>query len=104
MIAVEAEDELQVTNEVTSCVLPSLNVPVAVNCCGAPRTMVGVGGLIAIETSVAEFTTIVADPLTEPEVTVIVVVPALRVLASPAVTDVSLMVATKAVAEVQCAV
>jgi hypothetical protein len=103
-IAVDAEDELQVASEVTSCVLPSLNVPVAVNCCVAPRTVVGACGLIAIETSVTGFTTSVADPLTEPELTLIIVVPALRVLASPAVIAVSLIVATEAVAELQCAV
>jgi hypothetical protein len=65
--------------------------------------MVGDCGLIATETNVTGFTTSVADPLTEPEVTLIVVVPALRVLASPAVTAVSLMVATAAAVEVQCA-
>jgi hypothetical protein len=101
-IAVDAADELQVTTEVKSCVLPSLKVPVAVNCCVAPRTTVGVGGFIAIETSVTGLTTSVADPLTDPELTLIVVVPAPKVLASPAVTAVSLMVATEAAVELQC--
>jgi len=32
MIATGADDELHVTTEVTSCVLPSVYVPVAVNC------------------------------------------------------------------------
>jgi hypothetical protein len=101
MIAVGAADELQATTEVTSCVLPSVNVPVAVNCCVVPRTTVGVCGFIASETSVTGFTTSVADPRTEPELTLIVVVPALSVLASPAVTVVSLMVATEAAVELQ---
>lgn len=59
--------------------------------------------MIATETSVTGFTTSVADPLTVPEVTLIVVVPALRVLASPVVREVSLMVATEAAVELQCA-
>jgi hypothetical protein len=104
MIAVDAVDELQFTTEVTSCVLPSLKVPVAVNCCVAPRTTVGVSGFIAIEARVTGFTTSEADPLTEPKLTLIVVVPALRVLASPAVVAVSLMVATEAAVELQCPV
>jgi hypothetical protein len=36
----------------TALVLPSLYVPVALNCCVLPTTMDGLAGLIAIETSV----------------------------------------------------
>jgi hypothetical protein len=100
-IAVDAADELQVTTEVTFCVLLSVNVPVAVNCWVAPRIMLGVCGLIASDTSATGFTTSVADPLTEPELMSMVVVPAVRVLANPAVLGVSLIVATLAVVELQ---
>ena len=103
MMAVDATDELQVTTEVTFCVLPSLNVPVAVNCCVAPRRMDGVCGLIAMDASVTGFTVSVADALTDPEVMLIVVVPDAIVVAKPAVRGVLLMVATLAAVELQCA-
>ena len=35
------------------CVLVSLNVPVAMSCCAAPATMVGLAGVIVMDTSPA---------------------------------------------------
>jgi hypothetical protein len=102
-MAVDAADELQSTTEVMFCILPSVNVPVAVNCCVAPRMMDGVCGLIAIDASVTGFTVSVAHPLTELALISIVVVPAASVLAKPAVLGVSLIVATLAPLELQCA-
>src|SRR5208282_2456849 len=46
-------DELQVTVPVMFCVVPSENVPVAVNCCNVPRGMDAFAGVTAIETKVA---------------------------------------------------
>jgi hypothetical protein len=100
--AIPAVDEVHVTVEVMSWVLLSANVPVAVNCCVAPRMAVGVCGFIAIETSATGFATNVADPPTEPELVLIIVVPAPRALANPAVPAVSLMEATVAAVELQC--
>jgi hypothetical protein len=46
-------DEVQVAEAVKSCVLLSLKVPVAVNCCVAPALIVAVAGVTAIELNVA---------------------------------------------------
>jgi hypothetical protein len=102
MIATVADEELHVATDVTSCVLPSVYVPVAVNACVVPSAIVAVGGLIAIDTSVAGFTTSVAVPLTVPELIPIVVVPVPAVLACPIVPAVPLIVATVAAVELQC--
>ena len=101
MVAIVAADELHVTVDVTSWVVPSVYVPVAVNCCVVPKAIVGLNGLIAIETSAAGFTTSVADPLTEPELMPIVVVPVPTEVANPAVPAVLLIVATVAAVELQ---
>ena len=72
------------------------------NCCVVPSAIVGVCGLIAIDTSAAGFTTSVAVALIVPELIPIVVVPVLSVLASPAVFVVLLIVATVAAVELHC--
>ena len=46
-------DELQVTTADTSWVDPSLNEPLAVNCCEAPSAIVGFGGLTVMFWTVA---------------------------------------------------
>src|SRR5229473_733890 len=74
----------------------------AVNGWLVPRGMLGFCGLSAIDTSAAAFTTNVACALTVPELTPIVVVPVVIVLASPAVPAVLLIVATLAAVELQC--
>ena len=102
MIATVASDELQLTTEVTSCVLPSVYDPVAVNCWLVPSAIAGVGGLIAIDASAAGFTVSVAAALTPFELIPIVVIPVPSVLANPAVPAVSLIVATVATVELQC--
>jgi len=52
IVATGADDELQWLFSVMSCVLPSLNVPVATNCCVLPAGAVGAVGVRATETSV----------------------------------------------------
>jgi hypothetical protein len=52
MVATGADDELQWLFSVMFCVLPSLNVPVATNCCVLPAAAVGAAGVRASETSV----------------------------------------------------
>jgi len=51
MDATAASDELQITVVVRSCVVVSENVPVAVNCWFIPWTMLGLVGVIAMDTS-----------------------------------------------------
>src|SRR5208337_1111831 len=100
MIATVASDELQLTTEVTSCVLPSVNVPVAVNCCVMPSGIVDAGGLIAIDTSAAAVTVSCVELFTLPDVAVIVAVPRPVLFASP----VLLIVAAVGVSDVHVTV
>ena len=69
----------------------------AVNCCVVPVDIKGLEGVTAIETRAGAVTVKTADPLTVPEVAVIVVMPAATELAKPA----ELMVAALIAEEVQ---
>lgn len=75
MVATLAEDELQWLLSVTSCVLASLKVPVATNCCVLPALAVGAAGVIASDTSVPVPTVRVVLPFTPEEDAEIVTVP-----------------------------
>ena len=75
MVATGAEDELQWLFRVMSCVLPSLNVPVATNSCVVPAAAVGADGVRTSETSVPVPTVKVVLPLTPEADAVIVTVP-----------------------------
>jgi hypothetical protein len=83
MVATEENDELQVAEVVRSCVDWSENVPVAVNCWGAPKAMVEFAGLILSETRVADVPVRVVAPETAPDVAVIMVVPVATIVAIP---------------------
>src|SRR5208283_5006973 len=52
MVATEGADEVQVADEVRFCLLPSLKVPVAVNCCWVPAAIDGLAGVTATDTRV----------------------------------------------------
>src|SRR5205809_431405 len=82
IVATAVLDELQVTWVVRSCVVLSLKVPVAVNCCFVPFAMLGFVGVTAIVVRVAAVTVSVGFPETDPKVAVIVMGP-------PAATDVA---------------
>lgn len=104
MTAAVVADEPQTAEAVTFCVLPSLKLPVAVNCCMVPSAMDGFVGVIAMETSAAEVTVSVADPVTEPYVAVIVALPVATLVARPRLPARLLMVVTFTADEVHCAV
>jgi hypothetical protein len=76
--------EAHVAEAVRFCVLLSLYVPVAVNCCVWPLVTDEVAGVTEIEESTTALTVSVALPCTAPEVTAIVVTPGLTPLANPA--------------------
>jgi hypothetical protein len=101
IIATAADDELQVAVVVTSCVVPSVYVPVARNCCIVPSAIDESAGVIASEARAAGFTASVAVWFMLPELTPIVVEPVASVLASPAVAAVLLIVATVETVELQ---
>src|SRR3984957_13553114 len=50
IVATAGVSELHCTVPVMFCVLPSVKVPVAVNCCVVPRGMEGIAGVTAVET------------------------------------------------------
>ena len=89
-LAIAGADELQIAVFVRFCVLPSLYVPVAVNCCGAPAAIEGLTGVTVIEARTGEVTVSMAVPCTVPEAAAIVVLPTIKLLAKPA----ALIVAT----------
>jgi len=94
-------DELQVTVFVMFCVVPSENVPVAVNCCTVPSGMDAFTGVTAIETKVALVTVKMALEEMLPELAVIVELPADNPIASPG-TPFTLMLATERFPDVHC--
>ena len=51
IVATAVLDEPQLTELVRFCVLPSLYVPVAVNCCVVPLAIEGFAGVTAIDTN-----------------------------------------------------
>src|ERR1700732_466783 len=83
----------------STCVVLSLNVPVAVNCCVAPLVIEGFAGVTAMDTSVAGVTVSSVEPVMLPTVAEIVEVPTPAAVAKP----VALIVATVAVAEAHTA-
>jgi hypothetical protein len=84
--------ELHVAVPVKFCVELSEKVPVAVNCFVVPFAIEGFAGVTAIETRVAEVTVSTVDPLTVPEVAMIVLDPAAFAVAIPPVVIVAALV------------
>ena len=77
--------------------LLSLYVPVAVNCCASPAPIDWLAGVTAIEVRVAAVTVRDVEPLIDPDVAVMVVVPAATLEARPEL----LMLATLVAEEFQ---
>ena len=90
IVATLVDEELHVTVSVRFSVELLLYFPVAVNCSVPPAVIEGLAGVTAIDTNVGAVTVSVVEPLIEPEVAVIVVLPCATLVARPA----ALMVAT----------
>ena len=103
-VAVEVAFELHVAVEVRFCELPSVNVPVAMNCCVVPSEIDRLAGVTAIETNAAAVTVNVVLPAIEPEVAVILAEPVPTALANPCELAALLIVATMVVSELHCTV
>ena len=84
--------------------LPSVNDPVAWNCWVVPSAIEGVAGVTAMDTSAAAVTVRVVLLVMALEAAMIFVDPVPIVVASPCDPVALLMVATVAVAELQCTV
>jgi hypothetical protein len=78
-------EELHAAVPVTFCVDPSLKVALAVNCCVPPVGVVADGGVTVTptNTTIGDTTESVVEPPTDPIAALIVVVPAVEVLARP---------------------
>jgi hypothetical protein len=100
IVATVVVPEVQVTVDVKFCVVPSLNVPVAVNCWVAPLAIDGFTGVTAIDCRVAAVTVRVVEPLIAPDVALIVEVPTPAPVARP----VALIVAVAVVPELHVTV
>ena len=83
IVAAAVLSELHCAVAVMSCVLPSVNVPVAENCFVVPRGITGIAGVTAIDTSVAGLTLSVVVPVIEPKVALTLVPPTAALVASP---------------------
>ena len=94
----------QVTVEVSTWVLPSLNVPVATNCWVNPRAMEGAAGVTASDTRVAGVTVRMVEPVFPPKAAEMEVVPTPAALALPLVPAALEMVATAVIEEAQVVV
>jgi hypothetical protein len=100
IVATEVVAEAHVTEPVKFCVLLSLYVPVATNCCGRPLAIDGFTGVTVIDSSVALPTVITVDPTTDPIVALMVLVPVDTAVARPP----AAIVATEVFVEAQVTV
>jgi len=102
LIAATSElEELQVANKVKSCVEPSENMPVAINCCVDPVVREEARGVMAIVINVAGVTVKRVDPDLFPKVAVIVVDPVATGVDNPFDPAALLMAATDDANEAQ---
>ena len=104
IVADDCVSELQVAVEVRFCVLPSVKLPVATNCCVVPSAIEGFPGVTAMETSAAELTVNAVEPCTDPEIALMLAEPVATLLANPWLPALLLMVATEVVSELHCTV
>ena len=83
IVATPVADELHVTVLVRFCMLPSLYVCVAVNCCVVPKAIEGFVGAMVNDTSAGGPTVTVVEPHTEPAQALTVAEPAAAASAVP---------------------
>src|SRR5438309_2553872 len=103
-VAVEVMADDHATVALRSWVLPSVNVPVAVNCCFVPSAIEGLAGITAIDASTAAVTVNVVVPVTEPEVALIFATPVPKLVAKPGELRSLLIIATAGMSELHCTV
>jgi hypothetical protein len=82
-VAILPSLDVQVTELLTSCVVKSLKVAVAVNCCVAPAAIDGLAGVTMIEETTALVTVTRVPPVMEPETAVTVALPTANELTRP---------------------
>ena len=100
MVAAMRSLDDQADELVTSCVVPSENVPSAVNCCVVPGASIGLAGVTVMETSAA-VTVSKLEAVSPAEIAVMVEVPVATVVARPCDPGPLLMVAMVVAEELQ---
>jgi len=83
IVATLGADELHAAVLVRFCVLPSLYVPVAVNCCVLPTAIEAFAGVTAIDTSTGAITVSVVEPVILLIVALMLEAPVVTPLARP---------------------
>ena len=83
IVAAAVFDDAQMTEPVRFCVVPSVKVPVAVNCWVSPLARLELAGVTAMEATTAGVTVSVVVPLTLPSVAMMVEEPVVSVEARP---------------------
>jgi hypothetical protein len=78
--------------DLSTCVLPSSKLPVAVNCCCVPGAMVRFAGVSVMDCRCAATTVITEESVKVPTVAVMVVAPAASVVARPFASTVATLV------------
>jgi hypothetical protein len=101
IVATVAEEEAQFAVVVMFGVDPSVYSPMAVNCSVPPVEMDGLWGLISIAARIAVVTVRLADPVTAPDVALMIAIPLPVLVAIPLPAGVLLTVATAATDELQ---
>lgn len=97
IVAIFVFDELQITELVKFVVLPSVLVPIAVNCCVVPATIEGFAGVTAMDTR-AGGTTVTNDaPSTRPWIAFTVTGPDAMPVARPVLVKLKTLVLSIAV-------
>ena len=96
IVATEVSEELQTTDEVISCFVLSVNVPMAANCRAVPRIMLGFTGVTVIEviTSGVTVSVAVGSEVTLENIAETAVEPMSMAVASPLEPEALLIVAT----------
>ena len=84
IVATAVLTDVQVAEFVMFCVLPSLSVPVAVNCCDCPLAIDGLAGVTARESRAAALTVSVPEPVMLSDTALMLVVPGATALSKPA--------------------
>ena len=101
IVATVVDEEAHVTDVVMFAVDPSVNSPVAVNCCEPPIEMDGLCGLTSMAAKIAFVTVRLPDPVTVPDLARIPVLPLPVLAAIPLLPGVLLTVATLGADELQ---
>ena len=83
IVATAAFEELQVTEEVTSCLVPFWKIKVATNCTDDPGPVEKFAGARVIDAETGGVTVSVVEPATGPMMALIIVVPIPMLFATP---------------------